>query len=442
MDVDELVFGFAKHPLQYGTGLKVGAGRVIPEIKYFPRADKDLKEEYVNITNDVLKRASDLGVTDLQLETELTYIETKAPKLAAEIIHKQKEIIENFSKETGIRIGFRVTVADIRDFGKPKNDEEAFNCMMETFEAVSENGADVLSIESLGGKELFNYAVIRQDMLGVVSSLGFLAILDMKKLWKEIVQIAMNKHVVPGGDTACGFANTAMKLAGGLNDRIIPHTFSAIIRAMSASRSLVAYEMGATGPGKDCGYENIIIKIITGFPMSMEGKSSAVAHSSLLGNISQAAVDLWSNEQVENIKMFGGYGPQVFLEILHYDTKLLNKAIELGKHKELRDLLVESDIYSDPQAYVLAPKVAREIAYELVKHDDELDRTVAAGQRALELIAKEEKLRLSSGENRFLGMIRKTFDEIVKDPHKKIEQALTLYENKVEKLKIKDYLEV
>jgi methanol--5-hydroxybenzimidazolylcobamide Co-methyltransferase len=441
MDLDELVFGFAKHPLQYGTGLKVGAGRVVPEVKYFPRVDKDLRDEYVKITNDVLKRASDLGITDLQLETELTYIETKNPSLAAEIIHKQKEIIENFSRESGARIGFRVTVADIRDFGKPKNDEEAFNKMMETFEAVSESGADVLSIESLGGKELFNYAIIRQDILGAVASLGFLAILDMKKLWKNIVQIATNKHVIPGGDTACGFANTAMKLAGGLNDRMIPHSFSAIIRAMSASRSLVAYEKGAKGPGKDCGYENIIIKFITGYPMSMEGKSSAVAHSSLVGNISCAGADLWSNEQVENIKLFGGYGPQVFLEIIHYDVKLLNKAIEFGKHRELRDLLVESDIYIDPQAYILAPKVAREIAYELTKQDDELERTVAAGLRAIDLISNEERLSLSPAEVRFLGMAKKVFDDIMKDPHKKVEEALASYEGKVEKLKVRDYLE-
>ncbi|MEM3395290.1 MAG: methyltransferase MtaB domain-containing protein [Nitrososphaerota archaeon] len=442
MSADELVFGYSKHPLRYGTGLEVGVGKVIPEIKYFPRADKDLKDEYIKITEDVLKRALDLGVTDLQLETELTYIETKEPNLAGDIVNKQREIIEKYSKEHDLRIGFRVTVADIRDFAKPKNDEESLNKMLETFEEVSKNGADVLSIESLGGKELFNYAVIRQDLVGITASLGYLAILDMKKIWKEIVSIARTNNVIPGGDTACGFANTAMKLAGGFKDRVIPHTLAAIIRAMSASRSLVAYEMGAIGPGKDCGYENIIIKSITGYPISMEGKSSASAHSSLLGNISQAAADLWSNEQIENVKLFGGYGPQVFLEILYYDTKLLNKAIELGWQKELRDLLVESDIYSDPQAYVLAPKVAQEIAYELVSHEDELERTMAAGLKALNLIAKEDKLKLSPSETRILEMIRKSFENLLGNAHKKIEEALVSYEGRVEKLKVKDYLEV
>lgn len=31
----ELVFGSAKHPLNYGLGLKVGWGEVIPEINFF-----------------------------------------------------------------------------------------------------------------------------------------------------------------------------------------------------------------------------------------------------------------------------------------------------------------------------------------------------------------------------------------------------------------------
>ena len=58
--------------------------------------------------------------------------------------------------------------------------------------------------------------------------------------------------MVPGGDTACGFANTAMQLAGGLKGHMLPHSLAAVVRAMSAVRSLVAYEAGALGPGKDC----------------------------------------------------------------------------------------------------------------------------------------------------------------------------------------------
>jgi len=439
LSLEEIKYGFSKFPLKYGINLEIGRGKVVPEIKYFPRIKESLKEEYTNITKEILNRAVDLGVRDLQLETELTYVETGDPKLAGEIVRIQKEIMENYAKEYNINLGLRVTVADMRDFRKVKHDEEGFSKMLETFEEVSKNGADVLSIESEGGKELFNYAIIRQDILGIVTSLGLLSALDMKRLWKEIVKIAKRNNVIAGGDSACAFGNTAMRLAGGIKSNTIPHTLAAVVRSMSASRSLVAYEEGAVGPGKDCAYENVIIKAITGYPMSMEGKSSAVAHSSLVGNIAAATCDLWSNEQVENVRLFGGYGPEVFLEILHYDTKLMNKAIESGNQDCLKEILIESDKYSDPQAYVLSPDIALEIGKTIVSEEDTLLRTIFAGVRLVELMMKEEKLKLNRSEKRFLEIMKNKLEEISKEPHKKVEQALQIYEQKISEYRLKDY---
>ena len=34
---DDMLFGHAKKPVSYGLGIKVGAGRVIPELNYAPR---------------------------------------------------------------------------------------------------------------------------------------------------------------------------------------------------------------------------------------------------------------------------------------------------------------------------------------------------------------------------------------------------------------------
>jgi len=436
---EELIFGFSKFPLKYGINLEVGNGRVVPEIKYFPRVGSNLKEEYISITEQVLRRAVDLGIEELQLETELTYIETGNPKLAGEIVRTQKEIIEKYAREYNLKLGFRVTVADMRDFRKPNHDEEGFNKMLETFEVVSENGADVLSIESEGGKELFNYSIIRQDILGIVTSIGLLAILDMKKLWKEIVRISRNKGVIAGGDSACAFANTAMRLASGLKNNTIPHSLAAMVRAMSASRSLVAYEEGARGPGKDCAYENIIIKAITGYPMSMEGKSSAVAHSSLVGNIAGAACDLWSNEQVENIRLFGGFGPEVFLEILYYDVKLMNKAIETGNKECLKKLMVYSDKYIDPQAFVLSPEAACLVGKEIVNGKDELTRTILAGLKAIELIENEKMLNLSKSEKRFIANAKDKLEEILKEPGKNVESYLEKQKQNLREMRIEDY---
>ncbi|MEM2073446.1 MAG: methyltransferase MtaB domain-containing protein [Nitrososphaeria archaeon] len=437
----DIVFGFSKRSLRYGTDLEVGNGLVVPEIKYFPRVEKNVIEEYRHITGQLLKKAVALGTQNLQLETELTYLEMEDKKLVGELVNLQKSMIERYAKEYGLHVGYRVTVADIRDFGKPKHDEESFNRMMDIFELVSSNGADVLSIESEGGKELFNYSIIRQDLTGIVTSLGYLATFDMKKLWKNIVSIARNKSVLAGGDSACAFANTAMKIAGGLKDNMIPHSLASIVRVMSACRSLIAFEEGAGGPGKDCAYENVYLKMITGYPMSMEGKSSAVAHSSLVGNVIAATCDLWSNEQVENIKLFGGFGPEVFLEILHYDTKLMNMAIESGMQYCLRDLMIKSDKFISPQAFVLSPDVVYEIAEVIVSEKDELSRTVASAIKAIELMAVEEKLNLSKGERRFMEMAKKKLEEIYSSPALKVEKALEQYEGKVEKLRVKDYLE-
>jgi len=252
-------------------------------------------EEYKKITRDIVERAINLGIEELQFETELSFKSTRNPKIAYEIINSQIDILEKFYSEYNVRIALRATVADLRGL-RDLSFDETLNNIFEAFETVSEAGAHVLSIESIGRKEVSDYALIDGEIEGLVYSLGILAARDMKRLWKEISDIARRNKVIPGGDTACGFANTAMKLAGGLVKGLLSHVFAAVVRALSSSRSLVAYEAGAVGPGKDCGYENVIIKAVTGFPKSMEGKSSAIAHSSLIGNIVVATCDLWSNE--------------------------------------------------------------------------------------------------------------------------------------------------
>jgi methanol--5-hydroxybenzimidazolylcobamide Co-methyltransferase len=305
----DLIFGISKHPLKYGLNLEVGNGQVVPEIKYFPIRDGEedpekLKKEYEEITSNILKRATDLGLQDLQLETEQTFFITKNPSLGGEITTIQKSIMERYAAEYGVRCALRVTVADVRRLeGDMRNGEEV-SLMLESFDKAAENGADVLSIESIGGKEVFNYSLIRQDIEGILFSVGVLGSLDMEFLWKEIVKIANRHGVIAGGDTDCAHSNTAMVLAGGMTSHVLSHTFAAVTRAIGAARSLVAYEQGANGPGKDCGYENVIIKAITGLPMSMEGKTSATAHSSLVGNAAAAACDLWSNEHPKSSQRF------------------------------------------------------------------------------------------------------------------------------------------
>jgi len=441
----DLVFGTSKRPLSYGIGLKIGSGHVVPELKYFTKSasqgrTEDIKNEVVQITTDVLQRASELGVPSLQLDTEFTFVETSRPTMVGEITSAQKALLEKGCRESGISAGLRTTIADMRDPRRDGFDPDSRARMMESFEAAASNGADVLSIESEGGKDVFNHAVVRQDLAGVVFALGVLAPIDMARLWKDIVGIATRAGVIPGGDTACAFGNTALRLAGGVGQMTISHIFAAVVRAMSASRSLVAYEEGATGPGKDCGYENVILKAITGFPMSMEGKTSASAHSSLVGNVSAAACDLWSNEQVQNDRMFSGSAPQAFLEMLHYDTKLMNQAQKDGKALVLRDLLVNSDKFSDPQAFVLSPDVAWSIGESTVtESDDQYRRTVKAGQKALDLILASEGLALSESERRFGLRLRRAFSSLPGELDDFVPKMTSTYRAKVASFRPKDY---
>src|SRR5690606_3457225 len=184
-------------------------------------------------------------------------------------------------------------------------------------------------------------------------------------LWTHLKQIADATGAHCAGDTACGFANTAMVLA---EQKMIPRVFAAVDRAVSAVRSLVAFECGAVGPGKDCGYENIILKAITGFPMAMEGKTAACAHLSPIGNVAAAAADTWSNESVQNIKLLGGMAPTCYLEQLVYDCRLFNEALRDGPAgaRHLRNWMVRSDARLDPQAFVLTPTSSIEIARAIV----------------------------------------------------------------------------
>jgi methanol--5-hydroxybenzimidazolylcobamide Co-methyltransferase len=444
---DELLFGVSKYPLRYGLGLEVGNGQVVPEIKYFPKRNGEedpekLKKEFREITSNVLKRAVDLGLSSLQMETEQTFVITENPKLGGEITSMQKSIMENYAEEYGLKIALRVTIADIRKLEGDMRGGKEVSLMFESFEKVAENGADVISIESIGGKEIFNYSLIRQDIEGVLFSIGVLGSLDMEFLWREITNIA-NKHgIIAGGDTDCAHGNTAMVLANGLRSNIISHTFAALVRAIGASRSLVAYEHGATGPGKDCGYENIIIKAITGFPISMEGKTSASAHSSLVGNVAAAACDLWSNEQVENIRLYGGWGPQVFLEILAYDTFLMNESLKTGFGKKMRDLLISANPF-DPQVLVLAPEGAWKIGEAITRHPkDYYLRAKEACLEALKVIRdgyKTKKQRLPMNETRVCLRVQESCEKFTHSQDAFIEKNLNYFMGKVKNFSKENY---
>ncbi|MDP6453641.1 MAG: methyltransferase MtaB domain-containing protein [SAR202 cluster bacterium] len=421
---DDMMFGSAVSPVTCGLGVTIGGGQVLPEVNFTLPAISieddtisEVRDQYRRMVSGILERAVQLDTEAIVLEFEHLFELTQNPRWGAEITSDIKEVMTQERQAHGLRSALRVTVADIREQVRPPLMRRGpqLEQMLESFDACAKAGADILSIESTGGKELFDKAVIEGDVESVTFSMGMLACIDMAFLWPLITDIARRNNVVSGGDTDCAHSNTTMQLA---HQMYLPKTLAAVVRAMGAVRSLVAYEGGAVGPAKDCGYENPVIKAITGAPISMEGKSSACAHSSPMGNIAASVCDLWSNESVQNVKLLGGYAPEVSAEMLIYDCRLMNQAIEGGNPRALRDLYVASDRNRDPQALLLDPEVCYRMAEIIVDEDDDYKRTLAAANFACETIEEATtcgELTLEPRERTWLSRIENELAELAGD---------------------------
>ena len=432
---DELIFGFSKKPVSYGFGLKIGAGKVIPEINYAPRPGTEkepekLRKEYVDyITKDILDRAITVGFPDVQLETEWVS-QMNQVKLSAPVVAGQTELCEKYHEEYGLNCGTRQTVPDQREAdhglrpGMDKNrayPEKLFECA----EIACENGCNNLSVESVGGKEFADYAVTNGDIVAFLFGVGYLGTIDMTWLWQQFADIAKKNKAVAGGDTNCSGANVSMFMAGGMQDNDVQRTFSAVTRCISAARTLAAWESGAIGPDKDCGYEGPIVKAIAGMPTSQEGKNCQCAHCDLQGNLMAQCCDLWSNESVEYHPEFGGSSVQCWLGSLGYEVSLMNTSIQLKQEKTLRDLYMFSDRFRGPEAYVLAYNHAYEVGKAIAAEGEHLyNRALAAGLTGAKIILKgydSKELALTNKQLETLKDIIKRFEALPAEESKFVE---------------------
>jgi methanol--5-hydroxybenzimidazolylcobamide Co-methyltransferase len=413
---DQLLYGVSPHPLECGLGLTIGGGQVFPEVNFtLPPMNisdetwADVVAHYEQMAEQILRRAVVLATPGIVLEFELLPPMTERPEWGAELTALQKRRLVAYHEKHHLACALRVTPTDMRDQLKPPlmRSGPGWDCLKRSFEMCARSGADILSVESIGGKEVHDQALMYGDFQGIVFALGVLAPRDMSWLWSEIYSIcAAHPGVICGGDSACGFANTAMQLA---HQKMLPKVLAAVVRAMSAVSSLAAFEQGAEGPSKDCAYEGPIIKAITGYPISMEGKSASCAHFSPLGNIAAAMCDLWSNESVQNVRLLSGNAPEVFTELLAYDCRLMNTAASSkGGALQMRDWMTASDEWLSPQAAVLSPEATIKIATAIVGADTPYHRTIAAGRAAVEILnvgIAQDRLRLSRKEQQWLMRI-------------------------------------
>ena len=451
-DADELVFGHAQQPVSYGFGIKIGAGYVIPEINYAPRpgAEKDsekLRKEYVDyISKDILNRAVTAGFPNVQLETEWVS-QMNQEKLSAPVVEGQKAICEKYHEEYGVNCAVRHTIPDQREadeglkpgMGGRSYPEKLFECA----EIACENGADNLSCETVGGKEFADYAVTNGDITAFLFGVGYLGSLDMTYVWQEFADIAKKNKAVAGGDTNCSGANVSMFMAGGFLDNDVQKTFSAVTRCISAARTLAAWESGAVGPDKDCGYEGIICKAIAGKPTAQEGKNCQCAHCDLQGNLIAQACDLWSNESVEYHPEFGGTSVQCWLGSIGYEAALMNTAIQLGQEKTLRDLYMYADRTRGPEGYVLAYDNAYKVGQAIAENGNDLYlRAKAAGLTGAKIIMngyETKELALTNKQLDTLKSIIKTLEGLTDETDKIVEFCGKEYKDSVPNYNPKNY---
>ncbi|MDR1093632.1 MAG: methanol--corrinoid methyltransferase [Clostridiales bacterium] len=422
-DLDDFVYGASKKPVPLKNGMTIGGGLVYPEINFtLPTMEitketmPQVIENYTQIITGVCERARRLYAPGFVAEIETLPPMTFNPAWGVEVCKTVVDIIKEHEAKYGIKGAVRITPNDIREGRDLKHmwRGEHWDSILETFEGCARAGADFLAIESVGGKEVHDDAIMYCDLPKSIFALSVLGCADLEKLWTAIVGIADKTGTVASGDTACGFANTAMVLA---DRNYIPAVFAATVRVVSAVRSLVALECGAKGPHKDCGYEGVYVKAITGTPITMEGRVAACAHLSPVGNVAACLCDLWSNESIQNIKLLGGMAPTVSFEQLVFDCRLMNEATAKGKKAALllRDLNADSDSRLDPQAYVLRPDVALDISKELVKAEGYYPRCKAAAGLALRAMRKgyeEKKLDLNDKELTWLDNLSDTVDDL------------------------------
>lgn len=424
-NLDDFIYGSCPNPVTTKSGMVIGGGTIYPEIN-FTLPGMDVNDQtidkalsiYSNIIDGVLKRAAELYAPGVLVEFETVPDFTEHPQYGIDANRILINGIKEAADKYGLKASLRTTPNDLREMSRPPvmRGGKYWDTMLELYEQCAKDGSDFLSIESTGGKEINDEALVKADIRKAIFAMGVLGCRDMEYLWGNLVKLSDANGCFAAGDSACGFANTAMVLA---EKGFIPHVFAAVMRVVAVPRALVAFEQGAVGPSKDCAYEGPYLKAITGSPIAMEGKSAAGAHLSPIGNIAAAVADTWSNESIQQVKLLSEMAPVVGMEQLVYDCRLMNVAKEKGQGLIMRDLLTESDAPLDVQAWVLRPDVVLKIAGELVKEQDNFLRTKLAAKLTINELRdaiKAEKVKADRRDMKWLDKMEKAVDTIPDDP--------------------------
>jgi methanol--5-hydroxybenzimidazolylcobamide Co-methyltransferase len=217
-----LRFGIAKKPLTTRQGMTIGGGIVYPELNFTlppmlvnESTMPDVHRHYRDIIAGALQRAVDLEAPGTVVEFETLPPMTENPAWGIELAKILLDGMEQAHTKYGLKSVLRMTPDDTREMERPPRmrSGQLWECMLETFEGSAAAGAELLSIESVGSKQVNDEALTMGDISQVIFALCIMGVRDMKFLWTELEQIAKRHTVHCTGDSACGFGNTAMVLA-------------------------------------------------------------------------------------------------------------------------------------------------------------------------------------------------------------------------------------
>ena len=249
---------------------------------------------------------------------------------------------------------------------------------LRSFELSLAAGADILSIESVGGKEVHDKALVVGDIPAIAFALGVLSPRDMAWLWSEFGKsVTARPGAVPGGDAACGFANTAMRrrpedAAGSVGRRRSRDERGACPGGVRAGRG---------GPSKDCAYEGPIMKAIAGVPIAMEGKSAACAHFSRSATSPARCATCGATNRFRTCGCCRATRPRPSPNCWNTTAGSMNAASASGQAKALRDLLTAVRRMAKPSGGGLSPAATIEIASAIVSKTDPYERKSPRARR-------------------------------------------------------------
>lgn len=173
----DLIFGYAPRSVKCGHDVTIGGGEVyleinftLPQMTIDERTWPEIRKQYSEMIEEICQRAVNLQAPALVVEFELLLPMTLRPEWGGEISEILSRALEHYYRHYGLRSVLRATPVDVRDNARPPQmrSGQFLEKTLKSLACCAETGADLLAIESTGGKEVHDEALINSDLSGIL----------------------------------------------------------------------------------------------------------------------------------------------------------------------------------------------------------------------------------------------------------------------------------